>query len=103
MDATFSVPGRRPRSWPAPTITGHERGAASHVQGSDSLGCIELVTGDGEQVDAQIVNIHRDLADRLGGVGVDERAALLGHGRQFPDRLDRSGLVVGVHDGDEKR
>ena len=50
-----------------------ERHAALDVEHAHSLRRVELVAGDGQQVDAELVHVHRDLPDRLGGVRVDDR------------------------------
>ena len=57
---------------------------------------------DREQVDAEAIRIERDLSRCLGSVTVDQGAVLMGDGRQFPDGLKRSGLVVGGHHRDDR-
>ena len=49
---------------------------------ADSLGRVELVTGEREKVDAEAAGIHRDgdLADALCRVRVHENAAPTGNG-----------------------
>ena len=80
-----------------------ERYATAHEQGADTLGRVELVAGDREQIDAELVHAGRNLADRLGGVGMEEDPVLAGDARALLDRLDGADLVVGVHDADEDR
>ena len=53
--------------------------------------------GERQQVDAERAHVHRNLADRLHGVGVHQRSALVGDRRDRRDRLNRSDLVVRVH------
>ena len=73
--ATFSVPGRRPRSWPAPNSRLGSVQPRPHAEQAHALGRVQLVAGHRQQVHAQVVHAHRDLADRLRGVGVHQRAA----------------------------
>ena len=77
--------------------------ARAHVECADPLRGVELVAGDRQQVDAERLDVERQLAHRLRGVCVDEHAALVRHGRDLGDRLNRADLVVGVHHADEHR
>src|SRR5439155_22918937 len=89
-----------------------ERGARPNVEGADALGRVELVAGDGQQVDAEaasstggaaarerapgaegVVDAGRDLADRLGGVGVERQAARAADAGDLGDRLEGADLV----------
>ena len=82
-----------------------ERGYADpllHVERSDALRAVYLVPGEGQEVHVEVDRIHRHLPDRLGRVGVEEGAVVVGYPHQFPDGLDRPGLVVRHHDGDEE-
>jgi len=72
--------------------------AGTDIQGADALGCVHLVTGDGEQVDAPGSCVDKDLPGRLGGVGVEEDAVGMGDARQIGDGLQHTGLVVRCHD-----
>ena len=90
MYGTFSVPARRPPSCPAPWIRFVSVTPAADVQRPDALRGIQLVPGDRQQIDAQLAHVHRHLAERLGGVGVDQDAALAGDARRSP----RIGLSV---------
>src|SRR5205807_1874756 len=47
------------------------------IQDPDAFRCVELVAGDRQQIDAQLVDVNADLAHRLSGVGVQEDAAFL--------------------------
>ena len=58
--------------------------AAAHVQRTDALGGIELVAGDRQQIDAELVDVGGDLADRLGRVGVEQDAVLAGDRARTP-------------------
>jgi hypothetical protein len=59
------------------------------------------VGGRRQQVDPHRLDVHRDLAHRLGGVGVEDDAALLGQRADGRDVLDGPDLVVGEHDRDQ--
>ena len=55
-----------------------------------------------QQIDAQLVDIDRDFAERLGRVGVQRARRAARQGGDLADRLKRADLVVGVHDADER-
>jgi hypothetical protein len=63
------------------------------------------VADDGEEVDGEVVDVDvdGDLADGLGGVGVEQDAVPASDPGQLADRLDGAGLVVGVHDRRQHR
>src|SRR5262249_4251868 len=56
-----------------------ESNAAANIEGTDSLGGIGLVAGDGEQVDAKGPDIRGNLAERLRSGGVEEDRGGAGH------------------------
>lgn len=68
---------------------------------TDALGAIDLVRGDGHQVNVHGVNVKGDLANSLGGIGVEED--LLGPAElaDFLEGLDDTNLVVHSHDTDD--
>mmetsp|Transcript_10996 Transcript_10996/g.16409 ORF Transcript_10996/g.16409 Transcript_10996/m.16409 type:complete len:425 (+) Transcript_10996:543-1817(+) len=78
-------------AWPAP-----------HVERADPLRSVDLVGGDGHEVDVQVVDEDRHLADGLGGVDVEEHLPLAADLPDLRDRLDHADLVVRVHHGDER-
>ena len=77
-----------------------DTGPPAHEAGADALGPVDLVRRDGHEVDVPLVNVDGDLADHLGGVGVEgdllgaAELADLGHG------LDHADLVVHGHHTD---
>src|SRR5215813_15331008 len=79
------------------------RHAIAHEQSADRLGRIGLVPGNRQEIDAELINLGRNLADGLGGIGVKQDAAFMGDSGAILDRLDGADLVVGVHDADEDR
>ena len=93
-------------SCPPPWICGATRDpgvALPDVQGADSLRAVDLVGGEGHQVDLQRLHVHRDLAHRLGGVAVEENPLLLADPPDLGERVEGADLVVGRHDGDQDR
>src|SRR6266849_3663012 len=80
-----------------------ELDATAYEQDADTLGRVELVSGDRKQIDAEPVHVGCNLADRLGGVGMKEDTMFAGDVRALLDRLDGAHLIVGVHDADEDR
>ena len=105
MPATFSVPARRWRSCDAAVEHGGEANVAADEEGADALGGVDLVAGEGEEVDvferALGAEVEREPAYGLDGVGVEESARGVGDSGQRGDGLDDAGLVVGEHDADE--
>src|SRR5262249_28235072 len=77
---------------------GEERGqlhAVADVERTDAFGRIELVTGDRQQIDGELVHVHRHLADRLRRIDVDKGACGARHPRDLGDRLYGPDLVLG--------
>jgi hypothetical protein len=60
------------------------------------------VGGDRQQVHAEVVDRDGDLADGLGGVGVDDRPVGAAGRGERGDRHEGAGLVLGEHHGDER-
>ena len=75
--------------------------AAADVERADTLGPVELVAGEREDVDVVGLHVDGDLADGLDGVGVEEDALLVADLADLADGLDDADFVVGVHDGDQ--
>src|SRR5262245_22589824 len=78
-----------------------KRRAAAHVERTHALRRIDLVAGNGEEVDAKHIDVRGNLADRLCRVGMQQNAVRAGDATNLDDRLDRADLVVGMHDADE--
>ncbi|KOT06413.1 hypothetical protein DM77_1168 [Burkholderia mallei] len=79
-----------------------EPDSLSNVERADALRRVELVTGDRQQIDAERIDVGRDLADRLGRVRVKPDAVLAGDRADILDRLNGAGFVVRMHDRDER-
>ena len=80
---------------------GREPHAAADPERADTLGAVELVGRQRQQVHAERAHVYRHLADGLHGVGVEQGAVASSDRGQVGDRLDGADLVVGVHDGDD--
>ena len=78
-------------------------GRGGDIQPADPLGAIHLVGRETEQVDAQLLDVDGELADRLGGVAVQQHAALFTQPADLGQRLDCADLVVGQHHGNDDR
>mmetsp|Transcript_8140 Transcript_8140/g.20006 ORF Transcript_8140/g.20006 Transcript_8140/m.20006 type:complete len:632 (+) Transcript_8140:388-2283(+) len=71
---------------------------AAHVDRTDSLGSVDLVCGEGHQVDVHLVNVDRDLAVGLGCVSVEEDLLLAAEVADPLDGLHHADLIVDHHD-----
>jgi hypothetical protein len=84
---------------------GGEAMAAPHHQGTDPLGAVEFVGGEGEQGDAPGVELDGDFAHGLGGVAEKGDVVALGdnsdHSARYRNPLSffnlLSKLMVSVH------
>ena len=104
MPGAFSVPGRRPRSWPPPSKSGARRTVGcrrAHVERADALRSVDLVRRDRQQVDAHRVDVERDAAEGLRRVGVEQDAAGARQAADRGERLQHADLVVGGHHADQ--
>lgn len=73
----------------------------SHVEGAHAFRPVHLVARQREEVDAQLLHIDRQLAERLNGVRVEKHVTLPGDPRQLGDGLNRTDLVVRHHHADQ--
>ena len=73
----------------------------SHVKRPDSFGSIEFMPGHREHIYVHRLNIDGDFAEALGRIGVNAYLFLPRDPGDFIDRLNRSDLVVGMHDGNQ--
>src|SRR5690242_10605928 len=72
---------------------------AAHLQSTDALGPVHLVRGNGHDINVLLDHIHGNLAHRLGGVRVEDDAALMTQLADLGPRLQHANLIVGGHDG----
>src|SRR5437870_1831650 len=92
-------PGAAVALMTAPVQLRLEPDAGAHDQAADAFRTVELVRLHGQQVDAQLVDAHRDLPRRLHGVAVEVGVtARPRHRDQFTYWFDGSDLIVRVHD-----
>src|SRR5208337_3763811 len=77
--------------------------AAANIQRADSLWTVNLVPGDGHQVDVVPLHVDRNLANRLHAIGREDNAMFLGNLADFRDGIDDANLIVGIHDCDQNR
>ena len=103
MPGTFSVPARRWRSWAPPKNERLEPCAAANIEDADALGRVQLVPGDAEQMAADGLDVDRNFAGGLDGVGVKRDFGFGGDFADLLDGLNDAGFVVGHHDADEFR
>ena len=92
--ATFSSPARRARSWSPPTSSGAQPQAPPHEQRADARRAAELVGADRHEVGAERVEVDRHVPGGLGGVDVDEHAAVAARGHHLGRPAARADLVV---------
>ena len=76
---------------------------AANVEPTDALGCIQLVTGKGEKIDLEHMDIDRQLANPLGRITVKQCTPPASHPCGVTNRLHRTGFVVGEHQADQHR
>jgi hypothetical protein len=103
----MSVPG--PRRWqrfrcqdgvPAPETPGDRRlewRTASDVERSDVLRSIELVVGDREKVDHEVLDRDLDLAKCLRDIGMHDDSGVASGQSDFGDGHDGTGFVLRQH------
>ena len=75
--------------------------APANVERAYTLGPVDLVRGQGHDIDVVGEDVDRDLAHRLHAIGVEDHAALMAEGADLADGLDDADLVVRVHDRDQ--
>ena len=80
---------------------GLEGGAGANVECADADGTADFVGGDGEIIYAEGLNVYRDFAEGLGGVGMKTAASGVDGLGEVGDGLDGTEFVIGQHDGNE--
>ena len=76
-------------------------GAAFDEERTDTLGGVELVAGEREQIELKRFHVDGNFSGGLHGVGVEIDVGFRGDAANLRERLDGAEFVVGVHDGDE--
>jgi Ca-activated chloride channel family protein len=82
---------------------GRQRQAAADPERTDPLRRVDLVAGDGQEIDSQPLDVEVDLPERLHRIGVNDHTALAAGVRDLLNRLQHARLVVGEHYGHEPR
>ena len=75
--------------------------ALAHVERSDTLGAVQFVRGEGQQIDAELLHIDGNFADRLHRVRMKVNIAVAREAADLFQRLNRAQFVVRVHDRDQ--
>ena len=75
----------------------------AHVQRADPLGSVNLVCRNRKKINIVLLDVHRDLADRLYAIHGENDAVLLRELRDFRDRIDHADFIIRVHDRDQDR
>ena len=78
-----------------------ELNIAAHKECADAERAAEFVGGDGHSGGAEVIEIQRELAGGLGGVGVERDVAVVADFGELGDGLEDAGFIVGEHGGDE--
>ncbi len=104
MPATFSVPARKPRSWPPPRISGSARWMSSlrAHQRADALRAADLVRRQRQKIGAERRDIAGDPPGRLHGIDMEQAAARMHDRGRLRDRLHHAGLVIREHQRDQR-
>ena len=89
---------------PPPRKGGISRSSSSRApERADPGRAVELVAGEGVEVDAELGDVERQLRRRLGAVDEHQRAGVVGAGGDLGDRVLGAEHVGDVGDGDELR
>ena len=78
-----------------------ERRAGANVERANSLGTVNFVRGNGEQIHAEAIYVERQLSRGLHRVTMKANIGFGGDAADFLDGLDGAEFVVGVHHADE--
>ena len=77
--------------------------ALAHVQHANTLGGVQLVAGERKHIRRQMGKVNGRFAHGLHGIRMEQHAALASHFSHALDRIDIAHLVVGKHDGCQRR
>ena len=88
-----------------PAAKGHraQTGAAlrAHIERANSLGAIELVRREAQEIDRQSAHVEGELPRRLRRIGMEQNAAFGAERAEGCDVCDDAGLIVDLHEADE--
>src|SRR5438067_1943998 len=91
-----------PRFMPGTVDQRLQRAAGAHVQRPDALGGIELMTSNGQKIDAKLVDERGDFADGLCRVRMRQHAMRTSDTADLGNGLERTYLIVGVHNTNQE-
>ena len=75
-----------------------QQDALADIDGAHALGGVDLVAGNGQNIDVHGLDVHRHMAVSLDGVGVEDDALFAAQLADLGDGVDGADLVVGEHD-----
>ena len=80
-------------------LGGHSTRAdpAANVERADALGSVQLVRGEGEQIDGVALDVDGDFAEGLRGIAMKEDTAFAAERSDFGHRLQDADFVIGGH------
>ena len=77
------------------------RRSSPNIKRPHTLGRVDLVAGNCEQIDTQGIDAGRNLTHGLRGICMQQNTVIACDAAYLLDRLNRPNLVVRVHDADE--
>ena len=97
------VPGRRPCCCPPPKSREPSRTPLRTKSRPIPDRAMEFVCTGRQGRHAEVVEVDRNTADGLHSIGVNRDTPRLCQGCQLADRLNRTGLIIGQHQGGKPR
>src|SRR5215831_5822090 len=79
-----------------------QHAASAHVQCPNTLRGIELMTSNGQKIDAQFIDERGDFADGLRRVRMHQHTVCTSDTADLGNRLKRTYLVIGVHNTNQE-
>ena len=88
------------------TTSGQERdetdsGTATDIESTNTLGSVDLVSTDAQQINVHLCHVNGDLTDGLGSIGMEEDLLGAAEGSDLLEGLNDSDLIVNGHDRDQ--
>ena len=75
----------------------------AHIQHTNTLGGVQLMTGERKHVRRQVGKVNGRFAHGLHGIRMKQHAAFAGHFSHALDGIDIAHFIVGKHDGRQRR
>ena len=72
-------------------------------QGSDALGCIDLVTTDADHINSRVCQKFQLFPKSLGSISMEVAGMVTENFSDFVEGLDDPRFIVNMHDRDQKR